>query len=793
MILIEPLESRIAPATLVSANTVTWTDVDGDLATLHLSKDILTSSNVYSIFQFNTGSVSGSNSTQQQLEVLDLTSLGSLARHVNITVTADTRPGGNGEVDIGLILAAKPDSSTFQFSDGIDLGTVKIQGDLGAIYAGDNYADRGLQKLQVDSLGALNSTLQAELSDSTSTLYNDLNGASQGSPSLESLVLASVGSIDISGNLDGTYGAGIRVLGGIFGNIGSVHIGGSLIGGSTDDSGQIFFMHSIGSVTIDGNIVGGDGTDSGTIEGYASSSTSAGKITVGGSIEGGGGSESGSIYLGEGHVNGISVGGDLIGGTNSDSGEIRAISLGAVSIGGSVVGNASVSASSNGYIYGKASSVSIGGDITGGLGDSSGELNLNGALSSVTIVGSIVGGSNSNAGTLFISGSVKTLTIDGYLQGSSGDHSGYVNISGSVGTVLVGKNSTNGDSILGGSGSNSGQLYVGGNLTSLTLAGSIEGGSKSDSGRVQVVKNLTTLTINGSITGGTGSSSGVLSVGGSLKTLTLNGSLVGGSVSDSGQILVVGTLGTSTIQGNITGGSTANATTSVDESGYLQAGVITNLTIGGNITAGSITLQDKVTTTATLTNSGAIRATTEITELTIDGNVTGTTDCAVAISATGHTTGNVKTDIGIGQLTIGTATGGGNITYANILAGYAPTASSVYGTAKDADASIGSVTINGNMEGTNIVAGAALGGASYFGVSGNTSISGTDRINLTATIASVIVKGQVNSTPVSGDTYGIVSQYLKAIQIGGTNISLDNIKSDDHGTIGTTDTNYLEV
>jgi len=734
MTFIEPLESRIAPATLVNANTVSWTDVDGDLATLHLSKDILTSSNVSSIFQFNTGSVNGSNSTQQQLVVLDLTSLGSLARHVNITVTATTRAGGDGEVDIGLIRAAIPDASTFQFNDGIDLGTVKIQGDLGAIYAGDNYADRALQKLQVDSFGALNSTLQAQLSNTSSTLYTDLNNGS-----LQSLILASVGSVNVTGNFDGTYGAGLRVLGGIFSTIDSVHIGGSLIGGSADDSGQIFFMHRVGNVTIDGDIVGGAGADSGAIEGYSASLTNAGKITVGGSIKGGSGSNSGSVYLNEGHVNGISVGGDVLGGTATSSGEIYAISLGAVSIGGSVTGNSSVSVSNSGYVFGKASSLSIGGDIRAGLGFESGMISLNGSTGNVSIDGSLIGGSNTYTGTLLISGNVKTLTIDGYLQGGSGYGSGYVSISGALGTASIGKNSTNGDSILGGSGSNSGQLYVGGDL----------------------------------------------------KSLTLDGSLAGGSVSNSGLILVGGTLGTSIIRGDVVGGSNTDATSSLDETGYLQAGTIKSLTINGDVTAGSLVADSSISSTLTLTNSGAIRASVEIVKLNIDGSITGTADCAVAISATGHTTGTVsKVDTAIGQLTVG-----GDVTYANILAGYAPASSSVYGTAKDADASIGTVTINGDMQGTNIVAGAALGGGSHFGASGNTLISGTDRLGVTATIASIIVKGQLNSTSDTSDGYGIVSQLLKGIEINGTALVIapgagavtQPVK------IGGSDTSYLEV
>ena len=73
--LIEPLEARIAPATLMSPRTVTFEDKYGDAVTVTIGKPLFTAGNVGKVFTFdtafNTGSVNGSNTTPQQLELLN--------------------------------------------------------------------------------------------------------------------------------------------------------------------------------------------------------------------------------------------------------------------------------------------------------------------------------------------------------------------------------------------------------------------------------------------------------------------------------------------------------------------------------------------------------------------------------------------------------------------------------------------------------------------------------------------------------------------------------------------------
>ena len=66
----------------------------------------------------------------------------------------------DGHVNVGFIQAALAQPDILQFTRGIDLGTVSIDGDLGKIVAGDIFATPAIRSLQVRSLGALGTTTQ---------------------------------------------------------------------------------------------------------------------------------------------------------------------------------------------------------------------------------------------------------------------------------------------------------------------------------------------------------------------------------------------------------------------------------------------------------------------------------------------------------------------------------------------------------------------------------------------------------------------------------------------------------
>jgi hypothetical protein len=229
---LEPLENRDAPATLVSATKLTYQDIDGDNVTVTLSKPLLNPGNVDSIFLFDTGNVNNVNTARQQLQTIKLTSVGAAAgTSITTVATPSLATGGDGFAALGQIDAT-----------GIDLGPVKIDGDVGRIRAGDaTSTTSGVKGLTVQSLGRFG----------TSTGAPDLNTVIEGA--LDFLkVTSDVKKASVS--VDGTDG-----------RIGSVSIGGSLIGGDDTINGRIFSSAAMGAVRIAGSVQGVRGTESGEI------------------------------------------------------------------------------------------------------------------------------------------------------------------------------------------------------------------------------------------------------------------------------------------------------------------------------------------------------------------------------------------------------------------------------------------------------------------------------------------------------------------------------------------------
>src|SRR5262249_5991434 len=150
-----------------------------------------------------------------------LTSVPAAAIGVGITVNAVRSPinGGDGFVAVGEVIA------------GIDLGPVKIDGDLGRILAGNGTTStRGLAALTAQSMGRY--------------------GTSTGAANLQSGIQGKLGTLTIRGDLKD---ANISVNGGI----GSIAIGGSVIGGSTDGAGSITAEGDLGTCVIRGDLIGG--------------------------------------------------------------------------------------------------------------------------------------------------------------------------------------------------------------------------------------------------------------------------------------------------------------------------------------------------------------------------------------------------------------------------------------------------------------------------------------------------------------------------------------------------------
>src|SRR5208337_1695376 len=208
------LEMRLAPATLVSPTLVTYLNEHFQVVDVQVSQPVFNATTINQVFTFNSGSVNGSNASKQQLQLLDLTQLTNPSAASGATLTIKVI-SGSPDVEVGFIKAT-----------GIALGAVTVQGNLGGIDAGDGVTTPGLASLSVQTMGAYGTTTQAP-------------------GSLESDVLGPLGVLTVVGNIDGAF---INVSGGSAGTIGQVNVGGSLVGGAADYSGEISASGDVGDV-----------------------------------------------------------------------------------------------------------------------------------------------------------------------------------------------------------------------------------------------------------------------------------------------------------------------------------------------------------------------------------------------------------------------------------------------------------------------------------------------------------------------------------------------------------------
>jgi hypothetical protein len=668
---IEPLEARIAPATIINPYTVTFQDGDGDTAVVHISKSLFTNATAAGrilLFTDNNGNsiqdLYQGNGSPENLSEIDL--LGRTdAQGMNISVKVLPQVGvGNLQVNVGDIAAANF-SVPFQVSQNIDLGSIYIQGNLGQITAGDNFSTPAIQSLTVLSMNE----------------------------ALQSNVLGPIVSMNVQGN----FSANLSVIGYQFGSIGRLNIGGSLTGDALGDSntGVIEFTGHVGVATI-GSITGTSANGTGELIGVSAGPSYIGSLHVLGSITGGAGSQSGEVFA-EASIGRLTVGGSVTGGSGAASGLIAG-PLGTVNISGSLTGGSGLT---SGTLLGETvttsdvgvavpiGSVKIGGDVTGGTAGvaatstttaSPGDAGVISAVSakSITIGGSLIGGAagttTNSSGTLdqtadtcgdILVNSVNTLTIVGNITGGTGPNSGIVtgqnalsespNIAGmKYGSIWV-----SGD-VAGGTGNVSGSILIdgalGGAVTSLHIGGSLTGNSGTQSGEVESTTSMGTLSIGGSVTGGsagTAAFAGTPAVGSTpaqpatnavpgdtglidsaiVRSIMIGGSLTGGTpgtsvdsngtstaTADTSGAIIVTALNSLSIGGNITGGGGPNS------GGVSAGGNLGTLFVGGTVTGG---LAD---------NTGEIFAGDNLTSAVINGNLAGNTliNSATAVVGSGY-------------------------------------------------------------------------------------------------------------------------------------------------------------
>ncbi|MBI3469633.1 MAG: hypothetical protein HY000_42075 [Planctomycetes bacterium] len=296
------MERRVQPAVLLNGFAVQFQDADGDSATVTISQPLLNLGNVNSVLTFDVGAVDGTTTTPQQLRRIDLTALGGAAQGISVTVAAE-QAGGDGLVHVGAFM-----------SGGLDVGTIDIEGDLGRIVAGDgNAATTGLQSLIAQSFGAMGTSTQGP----GGSFVSSVNGR------VESF--KTVGDFDC---------ARLEVAG----SFGLLHVGGSLVGRSSDYTGMVL-GGVLDEVRIDQSMIGGGGIESGTLR-----MNGLGDVHVGGDMRGGAGDLSARLRS-YGGIGSVSVGGSLIGGTGGNSATIRSEGgIGPIQIAGDLRGVASGSA-----------------------------------------------------------------------------------------------------------------------------------------------------------------------------------------------------------------------------------------------------------------------------------------------------------------------------------------------------------------------------------------------------------------------------------------------------------------
>jgi hypothetical protein len=665
---LETLESRRAPATLAADHkTVSFTDIDGDTASVVFSAPVLNDTNVANVLHFAGGLRPNDNTTPQQLQTIDLT---GLPGGLSVTVKATTIVG-DGKVDVGWVNAT-----------GKDVGTVIISGDLGRVTAGDTTTKTpGLRALIVGSLGVRD---PAATQEPGGNLLSVVNGA--------------IGSLTVAGAV---HWASVSATGGADGKVGSVKIGGDLAADpSIASTGLILASGAIGPVSIGGNVVGSDQPTSGLLAGGT-----LGPVTILGNIQGGLGTDSAAV-IGNLGIRGLTVGSktaaaSVTGGAGAGSASIRTNGgdIGRVTITGNLAGGAGLGSAAIRSVTvlgkgGKIGPVTITGDVTGdATGTNSASIRADGNIGSVR-VGSLTGRADRSA-SIRAGGSVGPVTVTGDLTGGSGQYSGAITTTGGIASVTIG------GSVTGGAGDFSGGIQVGGNNVSpagaslgpVKILGDLTGGGGDYSGAVQayatqigskiVGGRIAAVTIVGDVTGGTGKYSGALYAQDQIGpvrigTATKNGSLTGGGGLFSGSLVAAGAGITAvTIFGDVTGGA-GDFSAAINTNGRLGPVAVHANGVGnkGDVTGGNGN------------RSASIHGLT-VAKVTVDGSVTG---------GHGVNSASILADRTIGAVMVNT-----NWIGASIAAGVNPGPDGYFGTGDDTKSfagSIGSITIKGTADGT---------------------------------------------------------------------------------------------
>lgn len=725
--IIEILEPRIAPAlVIVNSTTAIYTDTDGDLVTVKLSKPGM-NADAFLFIPVPANPFGGQQLGQLVVGAFDDPD----GLSIRITATrqdadGDGRKDGDGLVNVGLIDAG---------GRGVDLRDVLVDGDLGAIQAGDfDESTPGLNSLSVGSLGGA--------------------GLTSGVGERITFIRGSLGKLTVRGDV-------MQAAAFVEGDLGSVTIQGSLIGGTDDNSGVILTQGNLGPVKIRGDVIGSSGTSSGSIQ----AGRDLQSVRIGGSIIGGSDTDSGSIQsgvFGPGNMGSVKIGGDLVGGTigngtqGTDSGAIIANGrITSVSIGGSVLGGA---ANNSGIIRAatQLGAVSIGGDVVGGEGVSSARINAQGGIAKLSVAGSLSGGQGFGSGTILNAGHVGSVTIGGdVIGGESFTGEIAANFTGVISPLSVRKISIGG-SLVGGI-----DTVQAPNFIATTMSGAI-----------LTIGDIGKIKIGGDVVGTNSVETGFISAGGNIGKISIGGSLLGGTNSRSGMIDSTGAIETIRIGNDIRGGSSAGE---LDDSGTIQAGRINSLFVGGSIITGT-----RLGTEADLVRNASVHATDYIGTIKVQGSLIGNFETPVVITARGHTNPTNTTDVALKKLTVG-----GSVEFTDIILGYDQ---SLIG--RNADAQAGKIRVGGDWRGSSLIAGLDRGPDLVFGTSDDRKLAATfgsepvKDAGPISRIASIVIGGQVSGGGDSFLAFGLGAEHVQSLKINGSTVPLTPGASNDTFALG---------
>jgi hypothetical protein len=433
-----------------------------------------------------------------------------------------------------------------------------------------------------------------------------------------------------------------------------------------------------------------------------------------------------------GKLGSLTIKGDMIRALVNVTGGSTDGAVGDVKISGDVVGIGFL-ASSGVKSSGPMGNVTVGGSIFGGSTTQVGSIISGTTMGNVTVVGSIYGGSASSTGIIESGTNMGNVIVKGSIIGGTTDHTGNVHSRAKMGNVTIGGSIIGGTVVDPVNDLDSGIVYAFGtgdeSVGNVKVGGNLVGSNSDFGGSIFASNKLGNVTIGGFIKGSTGSQGGNVESGNAMGFVKISGDATGGSGFASGSIYTFG-------DGSIKGVSILGAlegTVNTTQTGILSGGAL-----------GPVTL----------------------------GEVRSPFNNSVRISAEGKL--NPKN---AGEATaIKSITVLGSVKNALFLGGYATN-----GAATNPDATIGAVKVNGNWTATSLIAGItnlgldnAAGGAGTnadninYGDTHDFKTTGEAMPDmLFSGIASITIKGFAAGTVGGTDFFGIVSERIGAVKVGG--------------------------